>query len=63
MTTELIREIAGHVLALGLVGTGVYMAVSGLELPAWLAGAIVAALAVYFPGMANAVRARFSPCC
>ena len=67
MTTELVREIAGHVFALGAFGVGAYMAISGQTIPGWLIAVISAAAGMYFPGMASAARARFFPkkkgCC
>ena len=59
MTTELVREIAGHLLALGVFGVGAYLAINGQEVPDWLIAAIGAAVGMYFPGMASAAKARF----
>jgi hypothetical protein len=58
MTVELIREIAGHVLALGLVGWGAYLTINSQEVPTFLVAAIAAIVGMYFPGMAQAVKAR-----
>jgi hypothetical protein len=59
MTTELIREIAGHVLAVGIVGWAAYLSSTGQAVPDWLVGAIGIVVGAYFPGVASAIRARF----
>lgn len=58
MTVELIREIAGHALALGLVGWGAYLTINNQEVPVFLIAAISAVVSMYFPGMAQAVKER-----
>jgi hypothetical protein len=59
MTSELVKEIAGYVFALGIVGTGVYMHINGMEIPPWMHTAIGAGIGLLIPGAQQAVKARF----
>lgn len=59
MTSELVKEIAGYVFALGVIATGVYMHLNGLEIPTWLHTAIGAGIGLLIPGAGEAVKARF----